>query len=366
MSVASAETDPGLGPLPIRNQFPIALQFLNITPDTPTTLPAYDYSVSYQMAIANTFINTRGDAGVLSPDNVRNGLEEEDFFVLFTPLPSNGFNLYVDVESYRQVFRVQWGLPFFTQVGLEWPLLSFGGGFMDNAIEGVHNAVGVDNATEDGGFRSEAERNRFDYYLIRGNRFLFQTRQPFDLQWGDPVLDMKWNPIQEEGWWPSVALKLAWKYPWDGAKHHPRNLISSGRHDYGVYAIVSKSFFRKRWILYWQTGQTFIDAPKDDYQDAIRHHIFSAEYRAVPERSWLVQWARQSSIFPSRSPRLNIIKEVGVDRGIGQPTDVLTAGVKQIYGNLLYMVGFSQDINQTRNETDFVLFFGIETQTASL
>ena len=70
-----------LGPIPIRNQFPISLRFLNFTPDSPLTLPEGTYQLSYQMVIGNTFINTRGESGDLNPSLVQSGLNENDFLV---------------------------------------------------------------------------------------------------------------------------------------------------------------------------------------------------------------------------------------------------------------------------------------------
>ena len=290
------------------------------------------------------------------------GLNESDF-VIETGQPRNGFNLYIDVETYRQLFKIRIGLPFETEIAIEWPLLSFTGGFMDRPIEAVHDLTGVGNNAEDGGFRSKSDRNRFDYYLIRNDQFIFKSRKPFDLQFGDPVVDFKWNLYQETAKLPNISFKVSYKYPWDGADKYPRNLISSGRSDYGVYYLFSKSFLKNQWIGYWEGGETFLDVKGKDFQEGLKHTMLALEYHPSPEQSWLVQWAHQSSIFPSKSPPLEgTIREFVVDRGLGQATDLLTLGVRRRNHSFVYFLGFSEDITQTRNEVDFLLFFGMEWQ----
>lgn len=355
-----AQTNGGLGLVPVRNQFPISLRFLNMTPDTPMTLRVDQFRLSYQIAIANTFINTRGSAGDIKPFEVKEGLEKEDYFVAAFGLPSNGYNLYIDVESYRQVLRASQGITNNLEIGIQWPVLSFGGGWMDRPIEAVHTATDVDNYSEDGGFRAKSDRNRFDYYLIRGNRFIFKENKPFDMVYGDPVFDLKWNITRGTEIWPALAFKLAYKYAWDGATHFPRQLISSGRKDYGMYLLTSKSLFDGKWIFYFQGGQTRLDVKGKDFLSHLNHLLWGLEYQETTKRSWLFQWVHQSSIFPSRSPKLNGIREIMIDRGLGMPTDVLTVGGSQIIGPWLYSAGFAQDLNQTRNETDFVIFIHIE------
>ncbi len=361
VSHASELEEFDLGPIRVRNQFPISLRFLNMTPDTPITLPENTYTLSYQMAIGNTFINTRGESGDLDPDKVKSGLEEEDFIIEEIQQPRNGFNMYVDVETYRHSFRIRRGLPFHTEVGLEWALLSFTGGFMDEPIEQVHDLTGVSNAKEDGGFRSKSDRNRFDYYLIRNNRFIFQERKPFAMQIGDPVFTFKWHVYQETTFLPHASLQIAYKYPWDGADKYPRHLISSGRRDFGIYYLFAKSFLKKQWNLYLQGGKTLIDRQEKDFKNFLSHLLFALEYHGTPERSWLIQLTHQSSIFPSHSPPLaNTYREFVIDRGLGQPTDVLILGIKQFIFPFIYTFGFAEDINQTRNEIDFLVFFGME------
>ncbi|MBF0277831.1 MAG: hypothetical protein HQM13_08575 [SAR324 cluster bacterium] len=352
-----------LGPIPVRNQFPISLRFLNFTPDTPRPLAEGTGQISYQLAIGNSFINTRGDSGDLNPELVSSGLEEGDFILQETGQPRNGYNLYIDVETYRHLFKIKMGTPFETEISVEWPLIGFTGGFLDRPIEVVHEMTGVDNNAEDGGFRSKSDRNRFDYYLIRNNQFIFNSQKPFDLQLGDPVFDLKWNFLQESKLAPNMSLKLSYKFPWDSAEHYPRNLISSGHPDYGVYFLFSKSFFENKWIGYWEGGETFLEASGKNFKNSLKHAFLAIEYHPNPEQSWLIQWAHQSSIFPSKSPPLDgTIREYVVDRGLGQATDVLTLGVKQIFASQVYYVGFSEDVTQTRNEVDFLLFFGMEWQ----
>ncbi len=94
--------------------------------------------------------------------------------------------------------------------------------------------------------------------------------------------------------------------------------------------------------------------------------LFAIEYQPSLNQSWVAQLSHQSSIFPSKSPALEgTIREFVVDRGLGQSTDILTLGVKQMTASFVYFFGISEDMTQTRNEIDFLLFFGVEWQLES-
>jgi len=373
------QTNVGMGPIEVRNQFPYTLRYLNISPDTPKTLPQNSYKFSYHLEVANTFIHTLGRLGDhISTEKVRRGLEESDFLKKLLPLdrPYNGFNAYIDVETNRHLFKMEVGLLSEMEIGIEWSLLSFGPGWMDYPIERFHNVVGVDNNEEDGGFRAKYERDRFDYYLIRRNKFILKEQTPFDFEPGDPTFEWKWNVHPGTHIIPSIAFKIAYKHPLDDASNYPRNLVSSGGIDRGVYYILAKSFFENQWVIYVQGGQTYLTIKDDGFVDHINHNLFTLEYQATFERSWLIQWARQSSIFSSNPAPLDgvdgqYIGEEGVqqvdfnfiDRGLAQPTDVLTVGVKQAIDSWIISTGFVEDINQARNEIDFAWFVIIEWKT---
>lgn len=194
--MAQPALNSGLGPLPVRNQFPLTLRFLNIVPDQPSTLTPGHFSFSYQLAVSNTFVNTRDSSGTLDHDAVNGGLEHADF-VNDDGSFISGTNAYLDAEVYRHFFQFNLGLPYQLQLSVGLPVISYTSGFMDLPIENFHNLVGVSNSREEGGFRSQARRNQYAIYLIRNNKFLFQEETPTEFVLADPVVDLKWNFLRE-------------------------------------------------------------------------------------------------------------------------------------------------------------------------
>lgn len=351
----------GKGPVPVRNQFPFGLVFLNAVPESPRLVSPGKLGFHYQWVIGNTFINTRGDSPDLRPKVVNDGIDKEEIIIHQIEQPRNGFNVYLDVETYRHAFNFKFGLPYRMELGVEFSLLSYRGGVLDRPIEVVHEMTGVDNSAEEGGFRSYSDRNRFDFYLIRNNRFIYQENKPFDFIPGDMVFTLKHQLTEGSHWWPAITLKLAHKVPWDSADHYPRNLVSSGQPDSGWYLLFGKRVMDSDFYIYHLTGQTGLTIKNDDFQTRLKHNIFSLEYQSSSATSWLLQWAWQSSIFPSRSePLAGTFRELVVDRGLGRPTEVATFALRWDHEKRLYSFGFKEDMNQTRNQIDFVVFVAAE------
>ena len=50
----------GLGPLELRNQYPLTHQFLSLHPENTSTQKKGKSRLSYHIAVANTFVNTQG------------------------------------------------------------------------------------------------------------------------------------------------------------------------------------------------------------------------------------------------------------------------------------------------------------------
>lgn len=360
ISLAHAADNWGEGPLSVRNQFPLGLRFISMTPDSPATLDSGDIRLSAQLAIANTFINTRGQSGDLNTDLVRRGLNKEDFYIKSIQQPHNGFNLYLDLETYRQQYGYAIGGLWQTELGVTFVLNSLKEGRMDLPIEWIHQLTGVDNHAENGGFRAKGDRNRFDYYVIRNDEFIFKERKAQALLAEDPVFWLKWRVYDGAKWIPAIALKTEIKLPWTNHPSAAQNLVSSGGTDQNYSLLFSKTLWPDLVYGYLQYGLSVLGRPGENFRDKLRHLLGGMEIR-TQNYSWIAQVMHQTSLFPGSSkPIETSFREKVIDRGLAKPTDVLTVGIKQRAHPWQFYGGFSEDINQTRNETDFVVFMGLE------
>ena len=69
----------GLGPLEIRPQFLVNQQFLAMSPGNTLTLKDGESKLSFNIEIANTFVNTQGPTEQITKKEVARGLTLADF-----------------------------------------------------------------------------------------------------------------------------------------------------------------------------------------------------------------------------------------------------------------------------------------------
>jgi Protein of unknown function (DUF3187) len=337
---ARAQDNFGLGPLSVRNQFPVTLPYLTYTPDEPATLHSGQVQLRYQFELTNTFINTQSPLANNPP-------------VLQAPLPNpittanfpaTGYGLYIDVESQRHVLRLDYGLTDSLQAGLEMAWVSFGGGFLDNHIESVERFFGGLNQD-----RLYSGINQYDFYVVRDGRFLVQSNQPVSGVPQDPVLSLKWNLGAGGTVLPALTVKLAYKAPLQAHPTGNRALVSSGGADWGYYVMLSKAVGDV--VGHIQFGRTFLTVAPDSYADHLEHRMFGLEFRLNETNSLILQSVTQSSIF------LHQGLPGTMDFNISRPTDVLVAGYKHLSPGFLFETGFIEDYNQQRDESDITLYF---------
>ena len=345
--LARGADNSGLGPFSVRNQFPLALPYLSFLPEVPGTLAAGGVRAAYQYAIANTFINTqspeRSTSPIINEATVAGGLTATDF-------PAVGYGAYLDVETVRHQLLLRYGLRDSVELGLDLAWVTFGGGGLDSMIELVETSV--DGFNKD---RSHAARDHFDLYLSRDGRLLVGTSEPATALPQDPVLNLKWNWGEGGAVLPLVTLKLSYKVPLDSEPARPRNLVSSGRADYGYALLVAKQIGSV--VAHLQIGHNHLDVEGNDYSSDLEFKLFGLEFRAAEHHSWLVQIMSQSSLF--RSADFNARPG---DFLLSRPTDVMTAGYRFQGSEVGFDLGFVEDLNQNQNETDIILFTELSWQ----
>ena len=196
-SVAAAQTEEftGHGPLPVRNFQPIQLIFLNLPFERARTLPVRGFAIHLESAESNVIATT-----------------------------SSGVHATLKFETNRTVVGGRFGLLPGLEVGLDVPVLSRFGGFLDPFIDGVEHLFGTFN-----GERDLYPNNTFGAFTVdQGNTVLFHGRAQ-SLELGDIWASAKYEIWQRPGW-PLVALRGAVKAPTGRAG----GVFGSGKPDFAV------------------------------------------------------------------------------------------------------------------------------------
>ena len=337
---AFAVDNTGLGPLAVRNQFPVALGFLTYEPDAPGLLPTGTLQVRYQFELTNSFINTQSpranNGPAITGTEVAAGLTLAQF-------PAVGYGLYVDGETQRHKLRLDYGLADSLELGLELAWLTLGGGALDSRIEAVEKLFGGLNLD-----RPYSEQNRFDFYVSRNGRFLRASSTPASTVAADPVLSLKWSWGEGGQVLPAVTVKGAYKVPLERNPTGERALTSSGGADWGLYGMVAKAVGNV--VGHFQFGMTHLQVAPDTFAKHLRHRMFGLEFRLSSESSLLMQTVTQSSLF------LRSADPSTMDFNLSRPTDVLGVGYKHATADGTFQIGFLEDYNQQRNEADITGF----------
>ncbi|MEE8436439.1 MAG: DUF3187 family protein [bacterium] len=341
--MAHAAENGGLGPLSIRNQFPVTLGFLTYTPEQVLTLPLDTFQLRYQYSVTNSFINTQSPRNTSGPfiDGTAvsrsGGLVASDF-------AATGYGVYLDMEVKRHHFRFNYAFTESLEFGLELGWIALGGGSLDSRIESVEEFFGGINRD-----RAYSEQNRFDFYLIRDGAFLRQSSQSFSSEPMDPVLNLKWTLSEGGEVLPAMAIKLSYKFPLESNPEGSRALISSGGRDYGYYFLFSKEIGAV--IAHIQFGVTRLEVEPNTFSDSLRHKMFGWEFRIDEKNSIIIQSVSQTSIFSDADIQTNL------DYGLASQTDVGILGFKTRGDGFLFEIGMIEDYNQQRNEADITFYF---------
>ena len=155
---------------------------------------------------------------------------------------------------------------------------------------------------------------------------------------------------------PSMSLKLAYKAA-DSKRDGVRKLVHSGSADWGHYLLFSKGY--GDWLIYLGDGMTRL-GQSNGMASLLKHRFMAIEYRFSKESSFLMQTVTQSSIFP-KTHELHSLEtnQEQTNFNLIVPTNLVMAGYKLVWNDLIWEMGFAQDYTNYGNETDFVIF--IET-----
>ena len=221
------DLDPS-GPIPVTNQHPFYIFFLNPTPDKVDIQESGKLALDLRYAMAN--INVRQYS--YPPDAHYDQVE-------------------LDMEIHKLDLDFRYGLNEQMDLELDIPYLIFWEGFLDSVVDFFEDSLGVMSPSS----RGDWGTNRYKYFL-RSDSKTYIDREEGENGIGDTTLFLKYKFIDEQRYLPSMAIRTGIKFP-TGSKD---NLLGSGEFDYDVGILFQKQI--SKLFLYFNLDSVFIARPK--------------------------------------------------------------------------------------------------------
>ena len=315
---AGARQWEGAGPIVSRNQNAVYLQNLSLTPQRAEVLPEGMIETRIDSAYSNMF-------------------EKE----------SNAFaSLNLDMEFWRLAIRTDYGIRPDLQIGIEIPLVNFWGGFLDGFIQDFHKFFGFPNAGRD-----RVPNGEFHYSFSAGGRQRFDFAST-RLGLGDIALRVKGQLTGEDDDLPAISWFSELKFP-TGMQSRG---WGSGAPDFGFGMAMDLTWKRLHgyfnWGYYAIGGNSYID---DLMYNQMLAYMIAGELSIIENLSVIVQLNGSTPLYHG----------TGLDQWDGVPLD-LVIGFKGEqrnllgeWGDLLWQVGFSEDITSRGPSVDFTVYMSI-------
>ncbi len=263
------------GPVPIRNQTPLYLIYLQLPPEEAAVIQRDKFMINADYTVSNITISA--------------------FTAMADPMNDPPtYDIQLDMEVSRVTLDFRYGLYDSLEVGLEVPFISFSGGYMDNFIEGFEDAIGARTPRS----RERQGSNNYDYSFKFENRYLIrQTDSSEGI--GDVVLNAKYQLLKDERWFlPNFSLRSAIKFP----TADKDDMLGSGKIDYGAGFLIDKGFFNNRLILYGGGNFVMIQKPSVFSDLSLENEIVSGvvalEYFFTNRFSVVTQVIGNSTPYP--------------------------------------------------------------------
>jgi len=280
------ENESGLGPIPVTNQNPLYVLFLNPVPEGTGTQSSekIDFDVRYTMAN----VNVREYS--YPPVNDRDRIE-------------------LDMEIHKLDLVFSYGLGEQMELELGLPFLFFWEGFLDSFVEVAEDAIHATSPSA----REDWGTNSYKYFVKYDNNVLV-NRDDNEGGLGDMVCSFKYRLTEDEGRLPSVALRTSLKLP-TGSES---KLLGSGQTDYSLGLILQKQYGRA--VTYLNTDVIFIEKPDVfgtmPFDDQIISGFLGMEYLLSEKTSLLFQGGASTSPFPGVD-QVDVLKEAPIHAGFG-------------------------------------------------
>lgn len=291
LNLAAADDPPFIGPVRVRDLSPISMLRLDFIPahacsDDPSLtvlrINHSDANVFMVSGTAETYLESRRRNQGLTASDVKALLQgPSDFFIFDAELAIT------DIEFIRALSER-------TQMRIEWPLLSRGGGFLDHTIEQFHSSTGLPAADRD-----LIDRNDVNIAArINGKTFALTGRDTHTTS-GDPTISIQHSfPIGSHA---DVIVETAAKVALGGE----RGYFSSGASDLGVQLSAERRF--RRNALYG--GVSFVRVGNGHvfrvFQLSNSPSVIAAWEHRFGSRTWFIAqttWSRETLKPATNSP----------------------------------------------------------------
>nr|MBU1327924.1 DUF3187 family protein [Candidatus Omnitrophota bacterium] len=276
----------GAGPIPIRNQMPLYLFYLQMEPDKAGVVEQDKFEIDADYTVSNVTVSC------------------------FTPV-SSLYNINIDAEVSRITLDLKYGIYENAEIGLEIPYLSLSRGYLDGFVEEFEKTVGATTP------RSRIRQGSYNFnysFIYNGQNLIKRTNASDGL--GDVVLKAKYQMLEEDVYWflPNMSIRTAVKFPTGDKK----SLLGSGELDYGFGLLLDKTFSEKITVY---AGCNFIIIEKPSFFSVLNlkrnmvSGIIGAEYLFTQRFSMVAQLTGNSTPYPSSGT--NALDESAFDVGLG-------------------------------------------------
>ncbi|MFH0798975.1 MAG: DUF3187 family protein, partial [Pseudomonadota bacterium] len=307
----------GFGPFTTRNQNPVYLQTLSLTPMRATTLPEGVMEARIDSAYSSVF--------------------DED--------AKSGNVLDMQMEIWRLAPHIDYGLTDDFEIGLEVPLLHFSGGFLGSFIQKFHKAFGFPNAGRD-----LYPGDRFSYRFAAGGANLMNF-PPATFGLGDIVISAKHQITGEDDNWPAISVFADLKFP-TGRKSRG---FGNGSPDLGVGGALDASWKRLHGYFnvgYFVTGGN--DLISSYMQNEMLAYMIAGEVSIIPTLALIVQ-------LNGSTP---LLAHSGMEQWDGVPLDLIIGfrGEEPDMipkSDFIWQVGFAEDVTSRGPSVDFTAFISV-------
>lgn len=318
-SLASAKlVDPRpSGPLTTRSQNPLYLQFLAMPMERAVTLNQDQFETELNVSFSNIFE--------------------------YNPVGNTVLNF--DMELWRTVLSLKYGVTENLDLKINLPFISQFGGFLDSFIQGYHNAFGFPN-----GGREVVPNNNVTFNLTQGGTTLFNhSQQKFGF--ADSVVRAKYHVPQH---WHKLPVEIATAVFIKLPTGNTDDGLGSGHVDFGGSLFVEKNF--KRFHLTTQVGYVLL-GDHDDVNSILRAGFVqfggSAEYQFIDGLSAIVQLHGNTAAFKNTSTDKLSDMLLDLTVGVAGTFPLRHKHIDEFY----YQFGFSEDVTSRGPAIDFTLTF---------
>ena len=241
------------GPIPIVNQAPIQLLFLQAIPDKAETLLKGQDSLAINTTITNTLLSER----------------------------CGNYEGVVNMEMIRTSLELRYGILSGFEIGMSLPFAYSYPGVMDHAILDIEKFFDKTRP-----IREREEPDTYEYYVERNDKAFISGKGKKCSGMGDLVLRVKGKIWDEGDILPCLSTRLAVKLP-SGDKDRA---LGSGEVDYGFGLLLQKDI--KRLTFYLNADMIF---PGDAFESEnvslseFYEVMLGAEYKVSSRTSILAQ-----------------------------------------------------------------------------